>query len=103
MLQAAAALGAPELAINCAGIQRASPFEQLPAEHFEQTVAVNLVGSRHFAAAVLPHMVAGSRLALVSSMAGFAANYSYAAYSAAKFGVVGLGRGTAHGVQTARH
>jgi NAD(P)-dependent dehydrogenase (short-subunit alcohol dehydrogenase family) len=64
----------------------------LPREHFEQVVQVNLFGSRNFAAAVLPSMLPGSRLALVSSMAGFASNYSYAAYCASKFGVIGLGR-----------
>ena len=85
-------VGTPVLAINCAGIQRAQPFEQLAREQFEQVVQVNLFGSRNFAAAVLPHMSSGGRLALVSSMAGFAANYSYAAYSASKFGVIGLGR-----------
>jgi NAD(P)-dependent dehydrogenase (short-subunit alcohol dehydrogenase family) len=85
-------IGSPVLAIHCAGIQRAQPFEQLPAEHFEQVVTVNLCGSRNFAAAVLPNMGSGGRLALVASMAGFAANYSYAAYCASKFGVIGLGR-----------
>lgn len=90
--QAVEAIGSPQLAINCAGIQRAQPFGELPREHFEQVVQVNLFGSRNFAAAVLPVMHAGSRLALVASMAGFAANYSYAAYSASKFAVIGLGR-----------
>lgn len=90
--QAELAIGQPELAVNCAGIQRAQPFDQLSREHFEQVVEVNLFGSRNFADAVLPRMRAGSRLALVSSMAGFTANYSYAAYSASKFGVVGLGK-----------
>ena len=90
--QAVATLGSPQLAINCAGIQCARPFAELPGDHFTQVIEVNLIGSRHFAAAILPHMQAGSRLALVASMAGFAANYSYAAYSASKFGVIGLGR-----------
>ena len=90
--QAVAAIGTPELAVNCAGIQRAQPFDELPREHFELVIRVNLFGSRNFAEAILPHMRAGSRLALVSSMAGFVANYSYAAYGASKFGVVGLGR-----------
>ena len=85
-------VGRPILALHCAGIQRAQPFDKLPAEHFDQVVQVNLCGSRNFAAAVLPHMERGSRLALVASMAGFAANYSYAAYCASKFGVIGLGR-----------
>jgi NAD(P)-dependent dehydrogenase (short-subunit alcohol dehydrogenase family) len=90
--QAVEAIGSPELAVNCAGIQRARPFDELPREHFEQVVQVNLFGTRNFAAAVLPAMGRGARLALVSSMAGFAANYSYSAYCGSKFGVIGLGR-----------
>jgi len=90
--QSVEAIGPPDLAINCAGIQRAHPFPDLSQQDFEQVVQINVFGSRNFAAAVLPSMQEGSRLALVSSMAGFAANYSYAAYCASKFGVVGLGR-----------
>lgn len=87
---AAAELGPPTLAINCAGIQLAKRFDELSAEGFERVVAVNLVGSRNFAAAVLPHMRPGGQLALVASLAGFVPNYGYAAYNASKFGVVGL-------------
>jgi len=90
--QAIATIGPAELAINCAGIQRAQPFDELTQEDFEQVVQVNMFGSRNFAAALLPGMQKGARLALVSSMAGFAANYSYAAYCGSKFGVIGLGR-----------
>ena len=90
--QAAQAIGNPDLAINCAGIQQAYPFEQLSREDFERVFQVNVFGSRNFAEAVLPRMGKGSRLALVASMAGFAANYSYAAYCGSKFAVVGLGR-----------
>lgn len=90
--QACLDMGSPQLAINCAGIQRAQPFGELPREDFEQVMQVNVFGSRNFAAAVLPMMGRGSRLALVASMAGFTANYSYAAYSASKFAVIGLGK-----------
>jgi len=90
--QAVEAIGPAELAINCAGIQRAQPFDKLSREDFELVVEVNVFGSRNFAAAVLPAMHRGARLALVSSMAGFAANYSYAAYCGSKFAVIGLGR-----------
>jgi 3-dehydrosphinganine reductase len=83
-------LGAPDLAINSAGIQLAKPFEELSAEEFRRVIEVNLLGSRNFAAAVLPHMQAGGRLALVSSLAGLVPNYAYAAYSASKYAVVGL-------------
>lgn len=85
-------LGAPQLAISCAGINRALPFEALSGAQFEQVMSVNVTGSRNFADAVLSRMGRGGRLALVASMAGFVANYSYAAYSASKFAVVGLGR-----------
>ncbi len=66
---AVAEVGAPQLAINCAGVQRTAPFDQLSAETFNFVIDVNLRGSRNFAAAVLPHL---------------------AAYNASKFGVVGL-------------
>lgn len=88
--RAAGQLGTPELAINCAGIQLAKPFESLSAEEFTRVIEINLIGSRNFAAAVLPGMQRGSRLALVSSLAGLVPNYSYAAYGASKYGVIGL-------------
>jgi len=90
--EAVTALGSPQLAINCAGLQKANPFTELSQEDFEQVIQVNIFGSRNFAAAVLPRMASGSRLALVASMAGFAANYSYAGYCTSKFGVIGLGK-----------
>jgi NAD(P)-dependent dehydrogenase (short-subunit alcohol dehydrogenase family) len=92
MAQAVDAIGNPELAINCAGLQRAAPFQELSGADFELVMQVNVFGTRNFAAAVLPFLCPGARLALVASMAGFAANYSYAAYCASKFAVVGLGR-----------
>lgn len=88
--EAVGLLGAPDLAINSAGIQLAKPFPELSAEEFRRVIEVNLLGSRNFAAAVLPHMQAGGRLALVSSLAGLVPNYSYAAYGASKYAVVGL-------------
>jgi len=83
-------LGPPEVAINCAGVQRARVFEELSTQDFDFVVDVNLRGSRNFAAAVLPHMPTGGRLGFVASLAGLVANYGYTAYSASKFGVVGL-------------
>ncbi|HWD64279.1 MAG TPA: SDR family NAD(P)-dependent oxidoreductase [Solirubrobacteraceae bacterium] len=88
--RAAEAIGPPDLAINCAGIQLAKPFEELSGEEFGRVIEVNLVGSRNFAAASLPHLGPGDRLALVASLAGLVPNYSYAAYTASKYAVVGL-------------
>lgn len=90
MDSAAADLGAPDFAINCAGILRTAVFTQMPYQMFEQTIQVNLIGSRNFAAGVLRHMQPGGHLALIASLAGICGSYTHAAYSASKFGVVGL-------------
>jgi len=88
--QAVAAIGVPQLAINCAGVQRARVFEEISAADFDFVVDINLRGSRNFAAAVLPRLPRGGHLLFIASLAGLVANYGYAAYSASKFGVVGL-------------
>lgn len=87
---AATTLGAPTLAINSAGIQLAAPFLDISAEQFANVLNTNLLGSRHFAAAVLPLMGRGAKLALVASLAGLLPNYAYTAYNASKYGVIGL-------------
>lgn len=88
--QATAQLGAPGLAISCAGIQLANDFLDISEEDFTRVININLLGSRNFSAAVIPHMNEGGQLAFVASLAGLVSNYSYAAYNASKFGVVGL-------------
>lgn len=88
--EAIASVGAPDLAVNSAGIQVCKQFDAMTGDEFDAVVGVNLIGSRNFAAAVLPSMNAGGRLALIASLAGIVANYGYAAYNASKFGVVGL-------------
>lgn len=87
---AVSAIGAPALALNCAGIQDSAAFLELSEERFRRVIEVNLIGSRNFAAAALPHMRAGGQLALIASLAGLVPNYGYAAYSSSKHGVVGL-------------
>jgi NAD(P)-dependent dehydrogenase (short-subunit alcohol dehydrogenase family) len=87
---ATAALGPPRLVVNCAGVQLGKPFAGLTAAEFERVIAINLLGSRHVAAAALPHLDGGGHLVLVASLAGLVPNYGYAAYCASKYGVVGL-------------
>lgn len=89
---AVAAVGRPTLVINSAGISRNDLFVDSCLEDFEQTIAVNLVGSRNVAAAALPHMRAGSRLGLIASLAGLTGGYTYAAYASSKAGVIGLAK-----------
>ena len=88
--QAVAALGAPDLAIDSAGVNNARPFDASTAQDFERVIDINLKGSRHFAAAVLPHMQAQSHLVFIASLAAYTGNFAYTAYCASKFGVRGL-------------
>jgi NAD(P)-dependent dehydrogenase (short-subunit alcohol dehydrogenase family) len=88
--EAVAQVGAPDLVINSAGIQRAGEFLKQPREHFELVVRVNLFGSRNVAAATLPHMTRGGHIAFIASLAGLVTSYSYAAYCSSKHAVVGL-------------
>ncbi|WGL17633.1 SDR family NAD(P)-dependent oxidoreductase [Microbulbifer bruguierae] len=90
MDEAASTLGAPEFAINCAGILRTAVFTEMPYEMFDQSLRVNLYGSRNFAAGVLKHMRSGGHLALIASLAGMCGSYTHGAYATSKFGVVGL-------------
>jgi NAD(P)-dependent dehydrogenase (short-subunit alcohol dehydrogenase family) len=87
---AVAELGAPDLVINSAGIQRADEFLRQPRETFELVVRVNLFGSRNVAAAALPHMASGGQIAFISSLAGLVPSYSYTAYCSSKYAVVGF-------------
>lgn len=84
------AFGAPDLAINSAGVGLCRVFQKMTSEEFRHVMEINLFGSYHFAAAVVPQLAGGARLALVASLAGITSNYAYAAYGTSKFGVVGL-------------
>lgn len=86
------AVGPPTLVVNSAGISTNDLFARSRPEDFERTVAVNLLGSRNVAAAALPHLRRGSRLALIASLAGITGGYTYAAYASSKAGVIGLAR-----------
>jgi NAD(P)-dependent dehydrogenase (short-subunit alcohol dehydrogenase family) len=90
--EAVGVIGPPRLAINSAGVSINDRFAEARREDFERTVAVNLFGSRNFAAAVLPHMGPGARLGLISSLAGITGGYTYSGYAASKAGVIGLAR-----------
>ncbi|WP_299599363.1 SDR family NAD(P)-dependent oxidoreductase [uncultured Microbulbifer sp.] len=90
MEEAASTLGAPDFAINCAGILRTAVFTEMSYAMFDQSMKVNLYGSRNFAAGVLKHMQSGGHLALIASLAGMCGSYTHGAYATSKFGVVGL-------------
>ncbi len=101
-----AALGAPGILVNNAGILRTSPFIEMPEADWRQTFAVNLDGAFHCCRAVLPGMRArGAGVVVnVASWVGRQGVANHAAYSASKFALIGLTQSLAaemapHGVR----
>jgi NAD(P)-dependent dehydrogenase (short-subunit alcohol dehydrogenase family) len=87
----AASLRPPDVVFHSAGIGGFSRrFDEFPLERFERLVRVNLIGTRNVAAAALPLLRSGSKLALVASLAGLVTAYGQSGYAASKHGVVGL-------------
>lgn len=101
-----AALGSPDILVNSAGIAILAPAEELTAEAWDRTIAVNLTGSFLMAQAVGRAMIAGGkggRIINLASQAGTVAIDLHTAYVASKFGVIGLTKSLAlewgkHGV-----
>jgi D-threitol dehydrogenase (NAD+) len=101
-----AAMGSPDILVNSAGIAILSPAEDLTADAWDRTIAVNLTGSFLMAQAVGRAMIAagkGGRIINLASQAGSVAIDLHTAYVASKFGVIGLTKSLAlewgkHGV-----
>ena len=101
--KAVAQIGAPDVAINSAGVQVARPFLEISSERFDFVVDINLKGSRNFAAAVLRHMRSGGHLALVASIAGVVSNYGYCGLQFVQVRRRRARLGAAHRMQDAGH
>jgi len=86
--RAADEIGPPDLVFHAAGISCPRAFADLAQEDFERVVRVNLFGSRNVAAAALPLLRPGSKLAFVASLAAIAPGYGYTAYGSSKAGVL---------------
>ena len=84
--------GGLDLLFNNAGISVGGPSEQMPDEHWDRAVEVNLGGVVNGVIAALPLMVAQGRGHIVNtaSAAGLLPAPFVAAYSATKHAVVGL-------------
>jgi NAD(P)-dependent dehydrogenase (short-subunit alcohol dehydrogenase family) len=90
--RAAADLGAPGLAVNCAGIGRFAHTHEQPFEEWQRILGVNLTGTFLVCQAAIPYMLeAGSGVIVnVASNAGLMGQPYSAAYCASKAGVVNL-------------
>lgn len=96
-----AALGPIDILINNAGTGTFGKFLDLSPEVWEQQVKVNLFGVYYTTRAVLPQMMKRltGDIVNVSSTAGLRGAATTSAYSASKFGVMGLTESLMHEVR----
>ena len=85
-------LGAPHLLFANAGVATVGPTLDVPIADIRWVVDVNLIGTMIVAQQFLPEMVAAGRghVAFTASIAGLIGAPGMAAYTASKFGVVGM-------------
>jgi 3-oxoacyl-[acyl-carrier protein] reductase len=90
--QIQAELGPVDILINNAGTGTFGKFLELTPEAWENQVKVNLFGTYYVTRAVLPQMIARKTgdIVNVASTAGLSGAAVTSAYSASKFGVLGL-------------
>jgi NAD(P)-dependent dehydrogenase (short-subunit alcohol dehydrogenase family) len=95
--QAADELEGIDAAILAAGVGRYGPIESYPLADWEETLATNLTGPFLCAKAAIPHLRnnGGGAIIAVSSGAGKQGYPQLGAYSASKFGLMGLMQGLA--------
>lgn len=85
-------LGAIDILINNAGIGKFAKFMDFQISEWENIIKVNLLGAYYVIHAVLPEMLErqSGDIVNVSSSAGVRASALTSAYSASKFGLIGL-------------
>ena len=92
--QLIAAYGQVDILVNCAGIVRLAPAEDLTLTAWETTLDINLKGTFLMCQAIGRYMLASGhgKIINMASQAGSVALDRHAAYCASKFGVIGLSR-----------
>lgn len=84
---------AMDVVLNIAGVSAWGTVDQLAHQHWKSMVDINLMGPIHVIETFVPPMMAagrGGHLVNVSSAAGLVALPWHAAYSASKYGLLGL-------------
>jgi len=100
-----ATLGRLDVLVNNAGIQRPQLITEMTVEDWDRMMAVHLRGAFLCCRAVAPHMIAqkSGRIIVLTSQLAYVGRARYAAYSAAKGGLLAFTRALAqelapHGV-----
>jgi len=95
---AAAALGAPDILVNAAGIvNNIATIADMPLERWQHELAVNLTGAFNCVQALAPGMAAKGwgRIVNIASIAALRPGLGQPGYSASKAGLLGLTRSIA--------
>jgi NAD(P)-dependent dehydrogenase (short-subunit alcohol dehydrogenase family) len=79
-----------DLLVNSAGVFKLASFEETTSELWDETLDINLTGAYNFCKGVWPH-IHGGQIINISSVAGVKPFSGCAAYSASKYGLMGLG------------
>jgi 3-hydroxybutyrate dehydrogenase len=90
-------LGGIDILVNNAGMYRTQPVQGHSLALWNEILSVNLTGAMLAARAVLPGMLAGGwgRIVNIASISGKVAEIYGSAYSASKFGLIGLSQALA--------
>lgn len=90
-------LGVIDILVCNAGVLLPKPTWDLTEDEWENVLSINLTGYWRFVKLIAPGMIEQSsgRIIMVSSVGGLKASGGNAAYTASKFGVVGLSRSLA--------
>ena len=85
-------MGAPDILVNAAGIGIIKPIEQLSEEDFMNSVQTNLLGTFLLVKSVLPSMKEAKKGLIINipGVLGKVPMSGAAAYSASKYGIVGM-------------
>ena len=78
--------------VNSAGINRTGPSDKVLPEDWQRVLDVDLSGTFYACQAAFPHMAPGSAIVNLASVLATRALPGRVAYTAAKFGVVGITR-----------
>lgn len=89
--------GRVDIAVANAGVSVAAPVQMMPQNMWNEAISSNLTGVFNTIGAVAPGMIERGygRIVTISSMLGRAGNTNMAAYSASKWGVIGLTKSSA--------
>ncbi|WP_137874090.1 mycofactocin-coupled SDR family oxidoreductase [Rhodococcus sp. Q] len=89
--------GRVDVAVANAGVSIAAPVQSMTSAQWNEAIASNLTGVFNTIGAVAPGMIERGygRIVTISSMLGRAGSTNMAAYSASKWGVIGLTKSSA--------